>query len=191
MEAMLAAFTLVFLAEMGDKTQLLVMGLSLRFPWPKVMAGVVLATIGNHLLAGIVGVLCGSCIEGKTVSVAASLLFIIFGLYTLKEAATGEEEAAEESINVSAQHPIKTVAIAFFLAEMGDKTQFATAALAAKYGSLAWIICGTTTAMALADGLGIMVGTVLTRCLPKERIDFISAMIFIAFGVFGLWEIFG
>lgn len=190
MEAMLAAFTLVFLAEMGDKTQLLVMGLSMQFPWQKVMAGVVLATIGNHLLAGIIGVLCGSFIEGRTVSIAASLLFIGFGIYALKEAITGEKEA-EEEINVSARHPVKTVAIAFFLAEMGDKTQFATAALAAKYDSLAWIICGTTMAMALADGLGIMVGTVLTEFLPKERINYISAITFIAFGAFGFYEVFG
>ncbi len=190
MEAMLAAFTLVFLAEMGDKTQLLVMGLSMRFPWQKVMAGVVLATIGNHLLAGIIGVLCGSFMEGRTVSIAASLLFIIFGFYALKNAMTGEKED-EEGINVSARHPVKTVAIAFFLAEMGDKTQFATAALAAKYASLAWIICGTTMAMVLADGLGIMVGTVLTKLLPKERINYISAITFIAFGAFGLYEVFG
>lgn len=190
MEAMLAAFTLVFLAEMGDKTQLLVMSLSMQFPWQKVMAGVVLATVGNHLLAGIIGVLCGSFVEGRTVSVAASLLFIIFGLYALKGAIAGEKED-EEEISVSAQHPVKTVAIAFFLAEMGDKTQFATAALAAKYGSLAWIICGTMMAMVLADGLGIMVGTVLTKFLPKKRINYISAIIFIAFGVFGLYEVFG
>lgn len=190
MEAMLAAFTLVFLAEMGDKTQLLVMSLSMQFPWQKVMAGVVLATVGNHLLAGIIGILCGSFVEGRTVSIAASLLFITFGLYALKGAIAGEKED-EEEISVSAQHPVKTVAIAFFLAEMGDKTQFATAALAAKYGSLAWIICGTMMAMVLADGLGIMVGTVLTKFLPKKRINYISAIIFIAFGVFGLYEVFG
>lgn len=190
MEAMLAAFTLVFLAEMGDKTQLLVMGLSMQFPWQKVMTGVVLATIGNHLLAGIIGVLCGSFAGGRTVSIAASLLFIAFGIYALKDAITGEKEA-EEEINVSARHPVKTVAIAFFLAEMGDKTQFATAALAAKYDSLAWIICGTTMAMALADGLGIMIGTVLTEFLSKERINYISAITFIAFGAFGFYEVFG
>lgn len=190
MEAMLAAFTLVFLAEMGDKTQLLVMGLSMQFPWQKVMTGVVLATIGNHLLAGIIGVLCGSFAGGRTVSIAASLLFIAFGIYALKDAITGEKEA-EEEINVSARHPVTTVAIAFFLAEMGDKTQFATAALAAKYDSLAWIICGTTMAMALADGLGIMIGTVLTEFLSKERINYISAITFIAFGAFGFYEVFG
>ena len=83
------------------------------------------------------------------------------------------------------------MALAFFIAEMGDKTQFATAALAAKCGDLVWILCGTTMAMALADGLGIMVGAALTRFLPKERIDLISAVVFIAFGAFGLYEIFG
>ena len=191
MEAMLAAFTMVFLAEMGDKTQLLVMGLSMRFPWQKVMAGVVLATIGNHLLAGIIGVVCGSFVEGRTISIAASILFIIFGLYALKDALSGGEEEEEEEADVSADHPIRTVALAFFIAEMGDKTQFATAALAAKYGDLAWILCGTTMAMALADGLGIMVGAALTRFLPKERIELISAVVFIAFGAFGLYEIFG
>lgn len=191
MEAMLAAFTMVFLAEMGDKTQLLVMGLAMKFPWQKVMAGVVLATIGNHLLAGIIGVACGSFLKGQTIAIASSVLFIAFGLYSLKEAFAGGEEEEEEEADISAEHPIKTVALAFFLAEMGDKTQFATAALAAKYGNLAWILCGTTAAMALADGLGILVGTALTRVLPKERIDLISAVVFIAFGAFGLYEIFG
>jgi len=184
MEAFLASATVVVLAELGDKTQLLAMAFAARFAWKTVMAGVFAATVVNHLLAVAVGVYLGSFIDPHTMQIAASAAFIIFGLWTIRgDKLDGEDKGGRFS-------PFWTVALAFFLAEMGDKTQFATITLAAHYQSLLYVLMGTTTGMVIADGLGIIVGMVLHKAIPEKTLKWIAAIIFIGCGVVGLFDAF-
>ena len=177
--AWLIAAGAVTLAEMGDKTQLLSMAFATRFgPW-KVMAGVLLATLANHGLAVWLGSTI-SRIPGLSIWIQglAALSFIFFGLWTLR----GEDGEEEEKSNGSFG-PVLTVAIAFFVGELGDKTQLTTMALAARFPATPlWVLAGTTTGMLIANGLGIVVGLVLCRRIPERTVRRISAAAFILFG---------
>ncbi len=182
MTALLASFLLVVLAEMGDKTQLLAMAFAVRYPWPTVLAGVFAATIVNHLLAVEAGNYLTRVVPLQYIQVAAAASFIVFGLWTLHgDKLAGEADAVRRS-------PFWTVAIAFFFAEMGDKTQLATLALAARYQTVVPVWLGTTAGMMVADGLGIIVGVVMGRRIPERLVKWGAALIFIAFGVTGLYE---
>ncbi len=182
MTAFLASFLLVVLAEMGDKTQLLAMAFAVRYPWPTVLAGVFAATVVNHLLAVEAGNYLTRVVPLQYIQVAAAASFIVFGLWTLR----GDELAGEA--DTVRRSPFWTVAIAFFFAEMGDKTQLATLALAARYQTVVPVWLGTTAGMMVADGLGIIVGVVMGRRIPERLVKWGAALIFIAFGVAGLYE---
>ena len=182
MNPYLASTALVVLAEMGDKTQLLAMALACRFRWQTVMLGVLAATLGNHLLAVVAGTYLTEIVPLFYVEVAASASFILFGFWTLR----GDTlEGEDQRFNYS---PFWTVAAAFFLAEMGDKTQLATVALAAEYKSIFAVWMGTTTGMLIADAIGIGVGIVLGKKIPERLIKWVAALIFIFFGLSGLYE---
>lgn len=182
MTAFLTACAIVVLAEMGDKTQLLAMAFATKYSWKIVMAGVFVATIANHLLAVVVGAYLADFLPMYYIQIAASASFILFGLWTIRGDELGDE--AEKTH----WNPFWTVAVAFFLAEMGDKTQFATIALAAQFNSVLPVWLGTTTGMMIADGLGIIVGIVLNKKIPEKTVKWAAALIFIAFGVIGLYE---
>ena len=149
------AFIMVVLAEMGDKTQLLAMAFAAKYPWKKVMLGVLFATLLNHFVAIAAGIYLNTLVPQHIVEIVASVAFIIFGLWILKDDELGDEaEKSRFSI-------FWTVAIAFFLAEMGDKTQLATVALSAQIGTdLLIILIGTTVGMLVADGIGIALGII-------------------------------
>jgi Ca2+/H+ antiporter, TMEM165/GDT1 family len=182
MTVFVASFLFVVLAEMGDKTQLLAMAFAARFPARTVLAGVLAATLVNHLLAVVLGSFLTDFIPMNTVQIAASASFILFGLWTLR----GDElEGEDKRYKFS---PFWTVAVAFFFAEMGDKTQLATVALAAKYQSIIPIWMGTTTAMLVADAFGIIVGVVLGKKIPERFVKWFAAVIFILFGIIGLYD---
>ena len=182
MNAFLASTGFVVLAEMGDKTQLLAMALTCRFRWQIVLLGIFAATLCNHLLAVVAGVYLTKIIPIYYVQVAASASFILFGFWTLR----GDTlEGEDKRFNYS---PFWTVAVAFFLAEMGDKTQLATVALAAEHKSIIAVWMGTTTGMMIADAIGIVVGIVLGKKIPERIIKWVSALIFIFFGLSGLNE---
>ncbi len=183
MNAWLASTSLVVLAEMGDKTQLLAMALACRFSWQTVMLGVFAATLCNHFLAVVAGTYLTIIIPIYYVRVAASASFILFGFWTLR----GDTlEGQDKRFNYS---PFWTVAVAFFLAEMGDKTQLATVALAAEYKSIVAVWLGTTTGMLIADAIGIGVGIVLGKKIPERLIKWVAALIFLFFGLSGLYEL--
>lgn len=180
MTAFITALTFVVLAEMGDKTQLLAMAFALRFRWQTVLWGVFVATLINHLAAVAAGAYLSKLVPMAYVNVAASVSFILFGLWTLR----GDKlEGEEKREGVS---PFWTVAVAFFLAEMGDKTQLATIALAAQFQALLPVWMGTTLGMMIADGFGILVGIVLGKRIPEKTIQYFAAALFILFGVVGL-----
>lgn len=177
------ALTVVVLAEMGDKTQLLAMAFAGKYSWKTVMAGVFAATVLNHFLAVIVGVYLGTSIDASNIRIAASIAFIVFGLWTIRG-----DKLEDDSTADSRHGPFWTVVITFFLAEMGDKTQFATITLAAQYPSILPVLAGTTTGMMIADGVGILAGSLVNKKIPQKAMKWIAALIFIAFGIVGLYE---
>ncbi len=180
MTAFVASLLFVTLAEMGDKTQLLAMAFATRFPAPTVLVAVFVATLVNHALAVATGRLLTTVIPLEVISLVAALSFILFGLWTIRgDTLEGEDQRR------SAFGPFLTVAIAFFLAEIGDKTQLATISLAVKYNDPLGVLLGTTSGMVVADGLGIIVGIVLGQRLPDAVIRLSSASVFIGFGLLG------
>lgn len=179
MEAFVTSATLVALAEIGDKTQLLsfVLAARLRKPLP-IIAGIFVATILNHALAGSVGVWLAQLISPQWLPWMTGAIFIAFGLWALHPDSLDEDPR---------QHPagaFVTTAMAFFIAEMGDKTQFATVALGAQFQSaLIAVIMGTTVGMMLANVPAVMVGERLAKRLPLKAIRWTAAAVFVATGV--------
>lgn len=182
MESFIASFIFVVLAEMGDKTQLLGMCFATRYRWQTVLAGVFVATVLNHLLAVEVGSWLTQFVSMNTIQIVAAISFIVFGLWTI----WGDE--LDESCAVAKYSPFWTVTIAFFIAEMGDKTQLATVALAAKYNEIIPVWMGTTTGMMVANAFGILVGVTLGKKIPEKAVKWFSAVIFIFFGFVGLYQ---
>jgi putative Ca2+/H+ antiporter (TMEM165/GDT1 family) len=168
---------------MGDKTQLLAMAFATRYSAEKVLIAVFLATAINHALAVLVGRFLTTVIPMDVISFIAALSFIIFGLWTIRgDRLEGEDKKA------SRFGPIITVGIAFFLAEMGDKTQLATIALAVEYRNMLGVLMGTTLAMVAADAVGIVIGIVLKKHIPERTIKWVSASIFALFGFLGVYK---
>jgi len=182
MTVFLASLAFVFLAEMGDKTQLLAMAFATRFRWQIVLWGVFVATAANHLFAVYVGNYLTAIIPFEYIKIAAALSFILFGLWTLRG------DKLEDEDKKSNFGPFWTVVVAFFLAEMGDKTQLATVALAAEYRTVVTVWLGTTTGMVMADAVGIIVGIVLHKKIPDKQVKWFAAAVFIVFGLWGLYE---
>jgi len=182
MIAFLTSLTVVVLAELGDKTQLLAMAFATRYRWQTVMWGVFAATAANHLLAVFVGNYLTNIIPIEYIRIVAAVSFILFGLWTIRGDTLGDE-ADKYKYN-----PFWTVVIAFFIAEMGDKTQLATVVLAARFNTIIPVWLGTTTGMMIADAIGIIIGIVLHKRIPEKMIKWFAALVFIAFGVWGLIE---
>lgn len=189
MSSMLPAFLFsvgaVVLAEMGDKTQLLAMAFATKYKASKVMIGVFIATVLNHALAVAVGNFITRFQSIQIwIQVIAAVSFIFFGLWTIR----GDKLDGEDK-KPSRFGPILTVAIAFFIAEMGDKTQLATIAIATKFpDSPVGILMGTTTGMLIADGIGIIIGVVLCKKIPERTVKLVSAGAFILFGFIGSYQ---
>jgi len=181
MPAFIASLLFVTLAEMGDKTQLLAMAFATRFPARTVLSAVFVATLLNHALAVAAGRLLTNVIPLDVISLTAALSFILFGLWTIRGDTLEGEDRQRSSFG-----PFLTVAIAFFLAELGDKTQLATISLAVKYSDdpIA-VLLGTTAGMVVADSIGIVIGIVLGKRLPDTLIRLVSAGVFIVFGFAG------
>lgn len=183
MEAFLTALALVTIAETGDKTQLLAMAFATRFKAREVLTGVFIATIFNHTLAVALGEFLTTKISISYIQIAAAISFIGFGLWTLR----GDKLEGEDK-KKTRFGPIGTVSIAFFIAELGDKTQLATIALAAKFQTPFYILMGTTIGMLIADALGIWLGVLMGKKIPEKIVKAVSAGIFILFGIAGLYS---
>jgi len=184
MEAFLASFMFVILAEIGDKTQLLAMAFAARYSAHKVLLAIFVATILNHSLAVLAGHFLTIIIPLEIISLIAALSFIIFGLWTIRGDKLEGEDTRESRFG-----PVVTVAIAFFLVEMGDKTQLATISLAVKYQNMFTVLMGTTLAMVAADAMGIAIGIAMRRHMPERLIKWVSSGIFMLFGFWGAYGI--
>lgn len=182
MTAFITSLLFVVLAEMGDKTQLLAMCFAMKYRWQTVMWGVFVATLLNHLIAVLIGTFMTTLLPMLWIQIAASISFILFGLWTIRGDTLGcVNETSDRS-------PFWVVAIAFFIAECGDKTQLATIALAAQYNTVLPVWFGTTTGMMIADAIGIIFGVVMGRKIPANAVKWFAAIVFIAFGLVGLYE---
>ena len=147
MKAFLASLIFVVLAEMGDKTQLLAMAFACRFRWQVVMWGVFVATAANHLMAAALGSYLAAIVPIGYIKGVAAASFVIFGLWTIRgDTLHGEDKKYRFS-------PFWTVTVAFFMAEMGDKTQLATIALAVEYNTIITVWLGTTLGMMVSNAL--------------------------------------
>jgi putative Ca2+/H+ antiporter (TMEM165/GDT1 family) len=177
LEAFGVATGVVAMAEIGDKTQLLtvVLAARLRKPWP-ILAGILLATLLNHALAGSVGYLAAGYIPRATLLWIVGLGFIAFGLWTL------HPDSLDDSPRLHKAGAFVTALIAFFLVEMGDKTQIATMALAARFHALWEIVIGTTLGMMLANIPALWLGDRLAEHLPMRAIRIVAAVLFVAIG---------
>ncbi len=181
MTAFLTSLVIVVLAETGDKTQLLAMAFATRFRWQTVMLGVLVATLANHFFAVVAGNYVTHLVPMQYVKAAASASFIFFGVWTLRADKLRDED---KRFNFG---PFWTVALSFFLAEMGDKTQLATVALAAEFNTIVPVWAGTTAGMVIADAGGIFVGNLLRRKVSEKHTRWFAASVFIIFGLWGLY----
>lgn len=178
MEALINSFLLVFAGEMGDKTQLLSLLLAARYkkPWA-ILAGVFIATIVNHGLASWAGGFVASYFSPQTLKWTLVLTFFAFAGWILIPDKEGELNT------VNGGGVFMTTVIAFFLAEMGDKTQLATVALGASYSSATIVTIGTTIGMVASNALAIFLGERLLKRVPMKWVRVFACLMFVAFGV--------
>jgi Ca2+/H+ antiporter, TMEM165/GDT1 family len=180
-EALAVSTAVVALAEMGDKTQLLsfVLAAKLKRPWP-ILAGIFVATLANHFLAGWVGTWLATLLAPSTLKWVVALSFFAFGLWALKpDTLDGDREYSGRSVFV-------TTLAAFFVVEMGDKTQLATVALAARFDALAAVVMGTTIGMLIANAPAVWFGEALARRVDMTWMRRIAALLFVLLGVLTL-----
>jgi putative Ca2+/H+ antiporter (TMEM165/GDT1 family) len=182
MEALLVSTGVVALAEIGDKTQLLALLLATRFraPWP-IVAGIFVATIANHALASAVGAWIVQFVGPDAMRWILGISFLLMAGWTLIPDSAPDEDSGTPRYGVF----IATV-IAFFLVEMGDKTQIATVALAAQFQSMVWVVIGTTLGMMIANVPVVFLGDALIKRVPMKVVRWIAATSFAVLGLFVL-----
>lgn len=182
MEALLLSTAVVALAEMGDKTQLLSFVLAAKLmKRAPIIFGILFATLANHYLAGYVGVWIAGLVSPHTLRWIVALSFFAFGAWALiPDTLEGERDLRGASVFV-------TTLVAFFLVEMGDKTQLATVALAARYESLLSVVMGTTLGMMIANVPAVWIGAALAHRINMQAMRWVAAGLFIVLGVLALF----
>ncbi|MEW6514284.1 MAG: TMEM165/GDT1 family protein [Pseudomonadota bacterium] len=190
MEAFLISTGIVALAEIGDKTQLLAFILAAKFRKPlPIVLGILVATIANHAFAGALGAGIAALFEPATLRWILGISFIGMALWVLVPDRFEDDEAHLARFGI-----FGTTFIAFFLAEMGDKTQIATVALAAQYQAVVTVVLGTTLGMMIANVPAVLLGNRIAGKLPVKLVHGIVAAIFLVLGIatlLGLGERFG
>jgi putative Ca2+/H+ antiporter (TMEM165/GDT1 family) len=183
MEAFLVSTGIVALAEMGDKTQLLALILAVRFRKPiPIVLGILVATLANHAMAGAVGAWVTTLLGPDVLRWVLGASFIAMALWMLIPDKMDDEDAAQ----APRFGVFGTTVLAFFLAEMGDKTQIATVMLAAQYNAFFAVVAGTTLGMMLANAPVVWLGERMTRLIPLRIVHIVSALIFMGLGLFAL-----
>jgi len=181
LEALLFSTSVVALAEMGDKTQLLsfVLAAKLKHRVP-IILGIFVATLANHFLAGSVGAWLASLVSPQTLKWIIALSFFAFGAWALKP------DELEEDRTLAGGGVFLTTLVAFFLVEMGDKTQLATIALAARYDQLVAVVMGTTLGMMIANVPAVWMGEALAHRVNMTAMRWVAAALFVLLGVLAL-----
>ena len=185
MDAFLTSTALVALAEIGDKTLLLAIVLATRFRRRlPIIAGIFFATILNHALAAWAGSLAADFFAGQTFRVIVAVSFIAMGLWTL----VPDKFEDDDTPAVTARGAFLTTLVAFFIVEMGDKTQLATVALGAQFHNVALVAAGTTLGMMIANVPAVLLGDALVKRVSLKAVRIAAAALFIAVGVWMLVE---
>jgi Ca2+/H+ antiporter, TMEM165/GDT1 family len=180
MDAFLVSFGIIFVAELGDKSQLMALTFAARYKAVTILAAITAATAVVHLVSVLVGAVIGVALPTEAISVIAGLAFLGFAAWTLRGDTLDDDDEARAA--ATRRSVFWTVALAFFLAELGDKTMLATVTLATDNGLFGtWL--GSTLGMVAADALAIVVGQQLGTRLPERAIKIGAAAIFVVFGV--------
>jgi putative Ca2+/H+ antiporter (TMEM165/GDT1 family) len=183
-EAFWQSTFLIAVAEMGDKSQLAALAFATRFSARLTLLGIFVATLVVHLFSVVVGQLMGLALPTFWIRLVAGLAFIGFGVWTLR-GDSFDDEAAPKSSRLGA---FLTIALTFFLAELGDKTMLATVTLGSQLNAFVGVWLGSTVGMVAADAVAILVGVVLGKRLPERAIQIVGALIFFGFGLLVLAE---
>lgn len=182
MEALLTSMAVVALAEIGDKTQLLAIVLATRFKRPlPIVAGIFFATVANHFLAALVGAQAAHILEGTWFRYIIAASFLAMGAWTLIP-----DKLDDVSENQGRMGAFLTTLIAFFLVEIGDKTQIATVALGARFADTISVTMGTTLGMMVANVPAVYLGGAILKRIPLKTVRLVTALLFISIG---LWVI--
>jgi putative Ca2+/H+ antiporter (TMEM165/GDT1 family) len=185
MQALLTSAAVVGLAEIGDKTQLLAIVLATRFKRPvPIIFGILAATLANHFCAALVGSEAAAFLDGHWFRYAIAASFIVMGLWTLIPDKL-DEESDSKPPRFGA---FLTTLIAFFLVEMGDKTQLATIALGARFHDVVAVTAGTTLGMMMANVPAVFLGQALIKRVPLNVVRAVAALLFIAIGTWLLLQ---
>lgn len=181
--AALLSFGVVFLAELGDRSQLITMTYALRYRWWVVLAGVGIAACVAHGVSVAIGHFLGVTLPAQPMAFAAAIAFLAFAVWTWRESTNGDDDTRPIG---EPRFALLAVVSSFLLAELGDKTTLATVALASdKNWAGVWL--GTTVAMVVADGLAIAAGILLHRRLPQGLLHMLASLLFL---LCGLWMLF-
>jgi Ca2+/H+ antiporter, TMEM165/GDT1 family len=186
MESFLVSLSTVAIAEIGDRTQLLSLMLAARYrrPWP-ILGGVLCATLANHAVAGIVGVRLGRFLTPSVLDAVVGVSMIVMALWTLKPDTLDESKTGARRTSA-----FLATLIAFFIAEIGDKTQIATVALAAAYSNLLPVVVGTTIGMLAANAPVVFLGKAFSERLPLKAIHYVASALFLVLGAVFLFRAF-
>jgi len=178
MESLIVAFATVAVAELGDRTQLIALMLAMRYrrPWP-ILAGMLLATLAAHALAGIVGRSFGALLTPGVVDGVVGLGLVAMGVWALKA------DTLDGAVAAKNRGAFVATLVTFFVAEIGDKTQIATAALAAGYPNLFAVVAGSTAGLMAANVPVVFLGKAFEKRLPMRAIHAGAAILFGALGV--------
>ena len=183
METLLVSAGVVALAEIGDKTQLLALLLATRFRKPiPIVLGIFVATLANHAGASAIGSWLVGVVGADSMRWILALSFFAMAAWALIPDAAPDASSSTPRYGV-----FLTTTIAFFVVEMGDKTQIATVALAAQFHSIVWVVLGTTLGMLLANVPVVYLGDALIRRVPMKWVRIVAALSFVALGIFSLW----
>jgi putative Ca2+/H+ antiporter (TMEM165/GDT1 family) len=187
--AILLSFAVIFVAEMGDKSQLMALTFATRYRTIPILIGITIATATVHAVSVLLGAVLAVSLPTNALNIAAGVAFLGFAAWTFRGDTLSEDETAKAE-RMSNRSAIAAASGAFFLAELGDKTMLATITLASTHGAFGvWL--GSTVGMVVADALAIVVGRLLGRRLPERVITVFASVMFVIFGVVLLLEGFG
>jgi putative Ca2+/H+ antiporter (TMEM165/GDT1 family) len=187
MDAFLTSTVIVALAEMGDKTQLLAILLASRFRKPLPIAmGILAATLANHFLAALAGQQIASLLDSPAFRYAVAAGFFAMAAWTLIPDKMDEDDAKPARFGA-----FLTTLVAFFLVEIGDKTQIATIALGAQFGAVLWVTAGTTLGMMIANVPAVLLGEALVKRVPMRTMHLLAAALFLGIGLWMIAELHG
>jgi putative Ca2+/H+ antiporter (TMEM165/GDT1 family) len=179
LEAFFISTGLVAIAEIGDKTQLLAIMLAARFrrPWP-ILAGILAATVLNHALAAALGMALSAWLSGPVFQTVVGVAFLAMAAWALIP------DKADDDAKITRGGVFLATAVAFFLVEIGDKTQVATSLLAARFQDIVLVTAGTTAGMMLANAPAVFFGEAVTRLIPLRYVRWAAAVLFALLGSF-------